>query len=167
MPIYKTYEKESFRWGIWKADETLEELALLMPHGDVCMQESIQRFSNENRRKEWLAVRVLLSYLSEKEYEIAYCPSGKPYLKDSSCRISVSHTNGYVAVALHPLHEVGIDIERYATRVMKVKERLISFLLIPSSANTSMRKGMKSTRFFCIGAPKKRCLNYWDRRKWI
>lgn len=125
MPIYKTYEKESFRWGIWKADETLEELALLMPHGDVCMQESIQRFSNENRRKEWLAVRVLLSYLSEKEYEIAYCPSGKPYLKDSSCRISVSHTNGYVAVALHPLHEVGIDIERYATRVMKVKERFM------------------------------------------
>jgi len=125
MPIYKIHEEDTLCWGIWKTDETLEELAMLIPHGDRFMQEAIQRFSNERRRKEWLAVRVLLAYLSEKEYEIAYCPSGKPYLKDISCHISVSHTNGYVAVALHPLREVGIDIERYATRVMRVKERFM------------------------------------------
>ena len=42
------------------------------------------------------------------EKEIAYYSSGRPYLKDGSRYISISHTRGYVAVALHSSYEVGM-----------------------------------------------------------
>lgn len=124
MPVYRIYRDE-LCWGIWKTDETLEELSWLIPHGGNYLQEAMQRFSHENRRKEWLAVRVLLFFLLGKEHEIAYTSSGKPYLKDNSYHISISHTNGYVAVAFHPCCEVGIDIEQYATKVLRVKGRFM------------------------------------------
>ena len=56
---------------------------------------------------------------------MVYLPSGKPYLADGSAHISISHTNGYVAVALHPTEEVGIDIERYGVRVCRVVSRFV------------------------------------------
>ncbi len=124
MPVYETYKRE-LCWGIWKMDETVEELASLIPSGERLFQEAMQLFANECRRKEWLTVRVLLYYLSGKEMEIAYYPSGKPYLREIPCHISISHTKGYVAVALHSRKEVGIDIEQYSTRVERVKERFM------------------------------------------
>lgn len=124
MPVYRIYRDE-LCWGIWKTDETLEELSWLIPHGGNYLQEAMQRFSHENRRKEWLAVRVLLFFLLGEEHEIAYTSSGKPYLKDNSYHISISHTSGYVAVAFHPCYEVGIDIEQYATKVLRVKGRFM------------------------------------------
>ena len=83
------------------------------------------RFSAEKRKQEWLAVRVLLKELCGEEKKIAYLPSGKPYLEDGSTFVSFSHTSGYVAVALHPSAEVGVDIEQYGTRVQRVASRFI------------------------------------------
>ena len=75
--------------------------------------------------RERLAVRVLLKTLCGEEKKVVYLPSGKPYLADGSAHISISHTNGYVAVALHPTEEVGIDIERYGVRVRRVVSRFV------------------------------------------
>ncbi len=86
--------------------------------------EAVERYG-KSRLHEWLAVRVLLKTLCGEEKEIAYHPSGRPYLKDDSYYISISHTRGYVAVALHPSREVGLDIEQYGTRVKKVSSRFI------------------------------------------
>lgn len=83
------------------------------------------RFSAEKRKQEWLAVRVLLKELCGEEKKIAYLPSGKPYLEDRSVFVSFSHTQGYVAVALHPSVEVGVDIEQYGTRVQRVASRFV------------------------------------------
>ena len=60
-----------------------------------------------------------------EEKKISYYPSGKPYLEDGSAYVSFSHTNGYVAVALHPSSEVGVDIEQYGTRVQRLASRFI------------------------------------------
>ena len=83
------------------------------------------RFSAEKRKQEWLAVRVLLKELCGEEKKIAYLPSGKPYLEDRSAFVSFSHTPGYVAVALHPSLEVGVDIEQYGTKIQRVASRFI------------------------------------------
>ena len=125
MPLYRTYRKDNPVVGIWKVDETVEQLRSMF-HLFSIYEEGFSRFSAEKRKQEWLAVRILLKELcGGEEKEIAYCPSGKPYLKDGSACVSFSHTHGYVAVAIHPSMNVGIDIEQYGTRVRRVASRFI------------------------------------------
>ena len=96
-----------------------------MFHQFSMYEAGFSRFTSESRQREWLAVRVLLKELCGEEKKIGYLPSGKPYLEDGSMRVSFSHTKGYVAVAVHPFAEVGVDIEQYGTRVQKVASRFI------------------------------------------
>ena len=124
MPLYRTYRKGDLTVGVWKVDETVEQLRSMFHHFSI-YEEAFSRFSSEKRQQEWLAIRVLLKELCGEEKEIMYHPSGKPYLKDGSACISFSHTHGYVAVALHPFSEVGVDIEQYGTRVQRVASRFI------------------------------------------
>ena len=124
MPIYRTYKQGDLLVGVWKVDETIEQLRSMF-HQFSIYEESFMRFSAEKRKQEWLAVRVLLKELCGEEKKIAYLPSGKPYLEDGSAFVSFSHTSGYVAVALHPSAEVGVDIEQYGTRVQRVASRFI------------------------------------------
>ena len=123
MPLYRTYSEGEFLLGIWKSDETTEQLLASLEHKDW-YREKLAVLS-EKRKHEWLSVRVLLKALCGEEKEIAYYSSGRPYLKDGSRYISISHTRGYVAVALHSSCEVGVDIEQYGTRVRKVASRFI------------------------------------------
>lgn len=124
MPLYRTYREGELLLGVWKADESVDELLEML--SCMSLYESRLAELSDYRKREWLAVRVLLKTLcGGEEKEIAYYPSGRPYLKDGSGYISISHTRGYVAVALHPSHEVGVDIEQYGIRVKKVSSRFI------------------------------------------
>ena len=124
MPLYRKYKQGDLTVAVWKVDETVEQLRSMF-HQFSIYEAGYARFSAEKRKQEWLAVRVLLKEILGEEKEIAYHPSGKPFLKDNSLHISFSHTHGYVAVALHPSAEVGVDIEQYGTRVQRVASRFI------------------------------------------
>ena len=124
MPLYRTYRKGELVVGVWKVEETIGQLRSMFK--DFSLYESdLQKFKAEKRQLEWLAVRVLLKELLGEEKVIDYLPSGKPFLKDRSAFVSFSHTFGYVAVAVHPTKEVGIDIEQYGDRVRKVASRFV------------------------------------------
>ena len=124
MPLFRKYQQGDLTVAVWKVDETVEQLRSMF-HQFSVYEEGFVRFSAEKRKQEWLAVRVLLKEMLGEEKSIAYLPSGKPYLEDGSMHVSFSHTHGYVAVALHPFAEVGVDIEQYGTRVQRVASRFI------------------------------------------
>lgn len=124
MPLFRKYQQGNLTVAVWKVDETVEQLRSMF-HQFSVYEEGFARFSAEKRKQEWLAVRVLLKEMLGEEKSIAYLPSGKPYLEDGSMHVSFSHTHGYVAVALHPSAEVGVDIEQYGTRVQRVASRFI------------------------------------------
>jgi phosphopantetheinyl transferase len=86
---------------------------------------SVQRMG-ESRLREWLAVRVLLKETLGEEKQIVYSKQGKPYLADGSYHISISHTKGYVAIAIDRQYPVAIDIERISPRVENIRSRFIS-----------------------------------------
>lgn len=158
MPLFQQYIQPAGRWGIWKTDETPEELLAMLPHREKYRQD-MQRFAAEHRRLEWLAVRVLLYILLGEEKEIAYYPTGKPYLVDASASISISHTKGYVAVALGaPTAEVGIDIEQYGERVQKVAHKFMREDELPASYRGTetwsllLHWSAKETMFKCMNA---------------
>ena len=158
MPLFLQHTALPCRWGIWKAEESPEELLTMLPHQEV-YREGMRRFTAAHRRLEWLAVRVLLYTLSGEEKEIAYHPSGKPYLADDSASLSISHTKGYVAVVLGlPGREVGVDIEQYGERVRKVAHKFMREDEQPSvfrgtdTWSLLLHWSAKETMFKCLNA---------------
>jgi phosphopantetheinyl transferase len=124
MLYSKEYITESTLLGVWKIEETREELlSMLQHHGWV---RNINSVKAESRVLEILAARVLFKELSGEEKEVFYNSSGKPFLTDGSFHISISHTRGYVGVALNKEKSVGLDLEQISEKIYKVRSRLIS-----------------------------------------
>ena len=44
MPVFKQYTENSYRWGIWKTSESLEEMLALLPHKGK-YEEGIGKFA--------------------------------------------------------------------------------------------------------------------------
>ena len=124
MSLYRVYHQHLLTVGVWKVDETIDRLKAMLPNCMVNEPELLD-CKSDKRKLEKLAVRALLKELCGEEKKIAYLPSGKPYLADNSFRVSFSHTCGYVAVAIHPEKEVGVDIEQYGTRVQRLASRFV------------------------------------------
>ncbi len=124
---------EEYRITVWNVEEDTETLLSMLPDGDSIREETNKRFRSEKRKKEWIAVRVLLYSMLQKQAKIEYANNGAPFLPEENTNISISHTgkiiNGnnvmYVAVALSRKHKIGIDIECLSTKVCKVKERFV------------------------------------------
>ena len=118
------YAHHTFEWGgiaIWHITETSDELYALL---DTEKYDSrLLGMKNEVRRAEWLAVRLLVKELFGPEAEVAYHPTGRPYLKNSTTHISISHTKGFAAVAYHHEAPVGMDIEYLSSRVERIALR--------------------------------------------
>lgn len=124
MPNYAHHTFESGGVAIWHITESSDELyALLATHRyDVSLVDK----KNEGRRAEWLAVRLLVKQLFGDDCEVAYHPTGRPYLKHSDVHISISHTKGYAAVAYHSISPIGMDIEQISSRVERIAHRFTS-----------------------------------------
>lgn len=131
MALYLRHQEERYQWGVWKTDESVEELLSLLPDGGRYEGE-LARFKALHRQQEWLAVRVLLCQLLGEEKRISYTLEGKPFIPDGSYSISISHTRGYVAVIVSPVAEVGIDIEQYGQRIHKVTHKYLRPDEVPS-----------------------------------
>ena len=118
------YAHHTFEWGgiaIWHITETSDELYALL---DTEKYDSrLLGMKNEVRRAEWLAVRLLVKELFGLEAEVAYHPTGRPYLKNSTTHISISPTKGFAAVAYHHEAPVGMAIEYLSSRVERIALR--------------------------------------------
>ena len=112
-------------WGIWKIEEPSEVLLALLQNRKEYLPQ-LELIRTEQRRREWLASRVLLQELTGGSALIAYHPNGAPYLSGSSLHISISHTKGYAAVLLQDHPAAGIDIEYRSERVSRIRSRFMN-----------------------------------------
>ena len=121
MPNYVHHTYEGGGIAIWHITETADELYALL--GTHRYDAQLAEKKNESRRAEWLAVRLLVKELFGSEAEVAYHPTGRPYLKNSTIHISISHTKGFAAVAYHHRAPLGMDIEYLSSRVERIASR--------------------------------------------
>ena len=112
-------------WGIWKIEESSEVLLSLLRNREEYLPQ-LELIRTEQRRREWLACRVLLQELTGGPVCVAYRPNGAPYLSGSSLHISISHTKGYAAVLLQNRPAAGIDIEYHSGRVSRIRSRFMN-----------------------------------------
>jgi 4'-phosphopantetheinyl transferase len=75
----------------------------------------------ENKGKQFL-----INHLFKKEIIILYDSNGKPYLKDNSQKISISHSYDKIAIIINDFEETGIDIELIRDKVLKIRRKFLS-----------------------------------------
>ena len=124
MPVYQTKNiSDSIILGVWKITEQKEELLkqLLKIGFD---ESTIYQTKNEQRLKQWLATRLLLSNFFKKT-AIIYDELGKPYL-DNDWRISISHSNEFVSIILNKKDACGIDIEKVSDKIARIKHKFLN-----------------------------------------
>lgn len=124
MLCYK-FENSEKEWlvAVWKITETIEKLSSLVAN-EAVLQYAYKNFKG-GRLSEWLATRALLKELLGDDAVIEYEPSGKPYV-NSGHKISISHTKGFVAIALSRNRAIGLDIELADRDSLAVSRRYMS-----------------------------------------
>ena len=124
--LYFDKQYDGWRIAVWHVTETIEELLAMLPDEESIRTEAESRFGSASRILEWTAVRVLLYDLLDRQVPILYHDNGAPYLPEyEHLDISISHTRGYVAVALAEQGEIGIDIEQISAKVERVRNRFV------------------------------------------
>lgn len=128
MPLLKRIDEGDTHIGIWHVIESLSELMDLLPEDNrVYYEVMAQGLKTVKRKKERIGARVLLQELVEgQEKVVAYHSNGKPYLVDQSFSISISHSGPYIAVALGKWNAVGVDVEVYSQKAIRVASKFVN-----------------------------------------
>ena len=124
MPlIYNEYQSH-FRLALWSLSEPIsyfEEKAHLSLHD----RNAYAQIKNEARKREWLAVRVMLYEILGFWPNITYADSGKPILQNHSRHLSISHSKSMVGILLSTNPYAGLDIENTNRSIDKVAKRFL------------------------------------------
>jgi phosphopantetheinyl transferase len=116
--------------GVWKIEEDLNTLLDLVDL-DSDEKKRYKGFKSNSRRSEFLSVRALLAELLGKEAKIVYNKNNKPFIKNGSHFISITHSHRLTALLLSTNEQVGIDLEymssnisAFAFKFMNKKEKI-------------------------------------------
>jgi 4'-phosphopantetheinyl transferase len=114
--LTKHYLNEYSTLGVWKIEEDLPALL-----NDVNLgpedKKKYDNFRSTSRKLEFLSVRALLAELLGPEARIVYNKNNKPFLKDGSHFISISHSYKLTAILLSTNEKVGIDLEYMSSNI--------------------------------------------------
>lgn len=123
--ITKHYLNEFTTLGVWKIEEDLNTLLQ-----SVVLEDEDKRkykvFASTSRKLEFLSVRALLTELLGKDARIVYNKNNKPFLKDGSRFISISHSNKLTAILMSINERVGIDLEYMSANIGKIAYRFLN-----------------------------------------
>lgn len=122
MPLYGRYISGDVEISVWEMTETIDELSA---GADNSLLVEAQAFAGTGRRAEWLAVRKLVKLVLGDAARIVYDNAGKPLLAGGGAHISISHTRGYVALAVSHSCPVGFDVELLSREVGVASRRFM------------------------------------------
>ena len=122
MPILFRHTAPLF--AVWHITEDAESLFAALYNKET-YRPQLDALRTDTRRTEWLACRVLLQTLLEREVTVDYLPNGAPTLRDLPFSVSLSHTKGYAAALVTSHAHAGIDIEYRSDRVKKIRSRFM------------------------------------------
>ena len=107
--ITKHFLNEYSVLGVWKIEEDLHTLNdFVILHTEE--MKKYKGFRSNSRKLEFLSVRALLSELLGKEARIVYNKNNKPFLKDGSHFISITHSHKLTAILLSTNEKVGAEL---------------------------------------------------------
>ncbi|MCX6301858.1 MAG: 4'-phosphopantetheinyl transferase superfamily protein [Bacteroidia bacterium] len=123
--ITKHYLNGSSILGVWKIEEDINVLLELV-NLDAIDKKKYKGFTSTSRRLEFLSVRALLAELLGKDARIVYNKNNKPFLKDGSRFISISHSHKLTAILCSTSEKVGIDLEYMSSNIGALSFKFIN-----------------------------------------
>ena len=125
MPLAKIVSEQDRTWGLWRIGESEASLAEQVVPWEI-VSDTI---TNENKRLEWLAGRVLVkeifASMSMNFEGITKDQYGKPFPKGNNCHLSLSHSYPYVAALVDKTEPVGIDLEQPKDKLLRIAHRIL------------------------------------------
>lgn len=123
MPVVKKIETNFGLLGIWQLSESSEEL---LRDFDFCPAEKAEfkKRTSENRKKEYLASRLLLKKLLGEKTHIHYSKSGRPEINIKNRHISISHSSDFLGILISD-KAVGLDIENTNRKIERIEKRFL------------------------------------------
>lgn len=128
--ITKHYLNKDTVIGVWKIEE---ELPTLLEMIDMS-PEDLKRYEiyrSTSRKMEFLSVRALLAEMMGRDARIVYNKNNKPFIKDGSHFISITHSNKLTAILISRNERVGIDLEymrlninAFASKFLNKREKI-------------------------------------------
>ena len=119
--------------GLWQMDESPEQLFDLYPHLLPYRSSLDDKYKNDGRKLEFLAIRALMyemlrvngAYkgLLSHAGDFTHNGQGKPLFR--GYHVSISHTKGYAALILSKKSEVAVDIEYMSDRVERIASKFL------------------------------------------
>lgn len=123
--ITKHYLNEYTVLGVWKIEEDIRTL-LSMAELDAEDKKKYKVFASTSRKLEFLSVRALLAELLGKDARIVYNKNNKPFLKDGSRFISISHSHKLTAIIASTNEKVGIDLEYMSSNIGAISFKFLN-----------------------------------------
>jgi 4'-phosphopantetheinyl transferase len=113
--------------GIWEITESVDHLISNLEL-DKQEEKLYNGFRNDIRKLHWLSYRNLLKeMITPEEYShVNYDEFGKPFMKNRSIHLSVSHSGKYSAAIVSRNFPVGIDIEITSPKIEKIVHKFLS-----------------------------------------
>lgn len=146
----------------WDITESAEQLLGMLPSSYAYHEAVIARFRSEARRKEWLAVRVLLHRVADISEPIAYKESGGPYFVHTPLSVSISHTSHFACLALGNA-AFGVDIEQYGAKASALTDKFLK----PQEKNSCPKQVLRQNNLLCwLGAPKRLSIKPLTTCRW-
>lgn len=123
MPLVEKINTNTGILGIWKLTESYTKLELLFQFTEN-EKEEFSKIKADQRKKEYIAARLLLQEILTEKNEIKYHKSGKPLLEKIQKNISISHSSDFVVVFISE-QKIGIDIENTKREIKKIASRFL------------------------------------------
>ena len=121
------------RLGLWQINESPEQLFDLYPHLLPYRSSLDDKYKNDGRKLEFLAIRALMyemlrvngasKGLLSHAGDFTHNGQGKPLFR--GYHVSISHTKGYAALILSKKSEVAVDIEYMSDRVERIASKFL------------------------------------------
>jgi phosphopantetheinyl transferase len=121
MPLFyqQTIDRHT-KIGIWKIEESEQFFLQTVPLND--------QITHPHKRVQHLAGRYMLRYLfPDFPFElIRIADTLKPFLQNDAYHFSISHCGDYAAAIVSRDKRVGIDIELFADKITRVKNKFVN-----------------------------------------
>lgn len=130
MPVLftKKYDNECHLL-VWQITESAIELQAMLS-SDILTDAELAETRHPQKQLEFyasrLAIQTLAANLGIAFFGIKKDEYGKPFMVGNEWQMSLTHSNKYIAVAMHAQKSLGIDIEKPSEKMKKILPRLFS-----------------------------------------